>query len=176
MRREARALSLMMNSRPVGLSARPFTRLEVILGGAQRSKGFSLIELLIAMAVVGILSAIAYPSYVQYVVRGSRAAAQIEIQELSSMQEKIYLNANAYSANISAAYAGTASGGLGKTSGKTDDSKYTLSVVSTGQSYTITATPVAGTAQASDGSFSISSDGSKTCGIPTPSWCVNSSW
>lgn len=138
--------------------------------------GFTLIELVITVMVVAILVAVAFPSYQRYVVRMSRVAAQNELTELSSMQEKIFLNANAYTGNISTAYDGTANGGLGKASGTTDDAKYTLSVVSTGQTYTLTATPVAGTSQASDGVFSISSTGARTCGTPVPSWCTNGVW
>jgi type IV pilus assembly protein PilE len=141
-----------------------------------RARGFSLIEVMMAVAVVALVVAIAYPSYVQYVIRGSRAAAQTELQELAGMEEKIYLNSNGYSANLAAAYDGTATGGLGKTSGKTTDGRYTLAVVSAGQSYTITATPATGTSQATDGSFSIASDGTKACGSPAPSWCPNASW
>ena len=138
------------------------------------SVGFSLIELVIALTVLGIVTAVAYPSYMQHLVKSSRSAAQNEVQELSSMQEKIYLNANAYTANMTTAYNGTNTGGLGKTSGRTEDGKYTLSVVSAGQSYTITATPVAGTRQASDGAFSIASTGARTCTHPT--WCPSGSW
>ena len=138
--------------------------------------GLSLIELSIALAIVGILAGVAYPSYARYVVRNSRVAAQNEVSELSSVQEKIFLNSNAYSGNMNTPYDGTANGGLGKTSGQTGDGKYALAVVSTGQSYTITATPAAGTTQASDGSFSIASTGARTCGTPTPSWCVNNAW
>lgn len=141
-----------------------------------KDDGFTLIELLIAVAVAALLVFIAYPSYVQYLVRGSRAAAQNELQELAGTQEKIYLNANGYTANLSAAYDGTLAGGLGKTSGNTTDRRYALSLVSAGQSYTITATPAPGTPQASDGSFSIASDGTKACGTPVPSWCANGSW
>lgn len=65
-----------------------------------RARGFTLIELMIAVAVVAILTLIAYPSYVQYIVKGSRSAAQTELQELSSMQEKIYLNSNGYTGNL----------------------------------------------------------------------------
>lgn len=136
--------------------------------------GFSLIELVIALTVLGIVAAVAYPSYMQHLVKSSRSAAQNEVQELSSVQEKIYLNANAYTANMTTAYNGTNTGGLGKTSGRTEDGNYTLTVASTGQSYTITATPVAGTRQANDGAFSIASTGARTCSHPT--WCPGGSW
>jgi type IV pilus assembly protein PilE len=131
---------------------------------------------LTALVIVAILTAIAFPSYQQYIVRGSRSAAQNELTELSSIQEKIFLNSNAYSTNLAAAYNGTAAGGLGKTSQRTDDNKYDLTLVATAQAYTLTATPVAGTAQANDGSMSIASTGAKTCGTPTPSWCTNGTW
>ncbi len=120
-----------------------------------RANGFTLIELMIVVVIIGILAAIAMPSYNNYVIRGSRSAAQTELLELASLQEKIYLNSNTYSANISTAYTGNSGGGLGKTSGKTSDSKYTLTLVSAGQTYTLTATPVAGTTQAGNGCLTI---------------------
>jgi type IV pilus assembly protein PilE len=139
-------------------------------------RGFSLIELMVAVAIVAILTLVAYPSYVQYIVKGSRSAAQTELQELSSMQEKIYLNSNGFTANLMTPYNATSAGGLGKTNGTTADGKYTLDLVAAGQSYRITATPKAGIPQAADGSFSIASDGTKACGTPAPSWCANGSW
>lgn len=141
-----------------------------------REGGFTLIEVMVAVVIVAILATIAYPSYQRYIIRGSRAAAQNELTELSSMQEKIFLNSNAYTPNLAIAYDGTSNGGLGKTTQRTVDGKYDLALVATAQSYTLTATPVAGTPQAGDGAFSIASTGAKTCGTPTPSWCASSSW
>ena len=138
--------------------------------------GFTLVELIVAIVIVAILGAIAFPSYQQYVVRGSRSAAQNELTELAGIQEKIFLNSNAYTTSLATAYNGTAAGGLGKTTQQTEDSKYALSLVATAQSYTLTATPVSGTSQANDGAMSISSTGAKTCGTPTPSWCTNGAW
>ncbi len=131
-------------------------------------RGFSLIELMAAVAIVGILAAIAVPNYSNYVIRGSRAAAQAELLELASLQEKIYLNSNAYTANLTTAYNGTSGGGLGKTTGLTADEKYTLSISAPGQTYTITATPVSGKSQAGDGNLSISENGQRLWG--TASW------
>jgi type IV pilus assembly protein PilE len=138
--------------------------------------GFTLIEILIAVVLVAILAAIAYPSYRDYVVRSSRAAAQAELLELSSVQEKIYLNSNAYSADVAGTYNGNANGGLGKTGGTSADGKYALALAVAGQSYTLTATPVAGTTQEGDGAFAIASDGSRTCVAPAPKWCANATW
>ena len=130
-----------------------------------RIGGFSLIELLITFLVIGILAAIAYPSFVQYVVRGSREAAKSELLQLSNLQEKIYLNSSSYATSITAGYNGRSDGGLGMASGRTSDGKYAVAIVPAAgptNVYTITATPVAGTRQAADGNITIASDGTRT--------------
>lgn len=135
---------------------------------SRRSKGFTLVEVVIVVLIIGILAAIAWPSYRNYYIRTSREAAKTELLQLSNTQEKIYLNANAYTANVAAPYNGRADGGLGIASGKTSDGKYALSIgAGAGQAYTITATPVAGTSQDGDGTVSISSDGSRMWGAAT---------
>ena len=141
-----------------------------------RNLGFTLIEVVLAVALIAILAAVAFPSYREYVIRSSRSAAQAELVELSSVQEKIYLNSNGYTGNVTSGYNGTSAGGLGKTDGTTADRKYVLSLALAGQSYTLTATPVVGSTQANDGTFSIASDGSRTCAAPTPKWCTNAVW
>jgi len=124
-----------------------------------RMNGFSLIELMVAVVIVSILAAIAMPSYNNYLIRGSRAAAQTELLEMASLQEKIYLNSNAYTPNISTGYDGSATGGLGRTSGQTSDGKYALALSGVGQTYTLIATPVAGGRQAGDGCLTIQENG-----------------
>jgi type IV pilus assembly protein PilE len=122
-----------------------------------RARGFTLIEIMIVVAIVGILAAIAYPSYTEYVRRSSRQAVQAELVELSGLQEKIFLNSNAYSNSITGAYDGGSGGGLGVTSGRSKDGRYTLAVTVDGASFTLTATPVSGSTQAGDGNVSITS-------------------
>jgi type IV pilus assembly protein PilE len=131
-------------------------------------RGFSLIELLIAIALVSILMMVAVPSYFESVKRSCREAAQSELLELSSLQEKIFLNSNAYSSSVSAAYNGSSTGGLGVSSGKSRDGKYQFSVAVSGASFTLTATPVPGTRQAGDGNLTLTSDGTRTWG--SKSW------
>src|SRR5688572_15664865 len=112
----------------------PLDRNEVRAAGAgtpRRAGGFTLIEILIVVALAAILLTVAYPSYRDYTVRSSRSAAQTELVELSSMQEKIYLNSNAYTNSVTAAYNGASTGGLGKTTGRTSDNKYTLALTVT---------------------------------------------
>jgi type IV pilus assembly protein PilE len=133
-------------------------------------RGFTLIELMVAVAIVAILATIALPSYRNYMVRSSRAAAQAELMDLASLQEKIFLNSNAYTGDVAAGYTGNATGGLGKTSGTTKDGYYTITAsVGTGSTtYTLTAAPIAGGRQDGDGSLSITESGKRTWG--TGSW------
>ena len=130
-------------------------------------RGFTLIELMIVLAVVALLTAISYPVYRQHIIRGNREAAKTELVEIASQQEKIYLNSDAYSSNITTAYTGTSTGGLGRTTGMTSNGKYTLTIATAAQTYTVTATPVSGTVQASDGTLTVSSNGNRTWGSVT---------
>ena len=59
-------------------------------------KGFSLIELMITVAVVGILSVIAYPSYQQYIQSGHRANGQQFLMDLAQRQEQFLIDSRQY--------------------------------------------------------------------------------
>src|SRR5665647_2167849 len=89
-------------------------------------KGFTLIEMMIVVAIVGILAAVALPSYRNHIIRATRVQAQTELLELAGLQEKIFLNSNNYAFSVTAAYNGTSAGGLGLTSGQTKDGRYTI--------------------------------------------------
>ncbi len=66
----------------------------------QRASGFTLIELMITLAVIGILSAIAYPSYQQYIQRGIRSQGQQFLTDLAQRQEQYFLDQRAYATGL----------------------------------------------------------------------------
>jgi type IV pilus assembly protein PilE len=132
-----------------------------------RNRGFTLIDLVVTVAIVAILLRIAFPSYQAYIVRSSRQSAQGELLSLANSQEKIFLNSSAYSSSITSAYTGQSGGGLGVTSGNSKDNRYAFSVTSTATTFTLTATPAAGTPQAGDGNLTITETGVRTWGSKT---------
>lgn len=137
------------------------------LSQRRRRRGFTLIELMIAVALVAILAAVALPSYTEYIKRSSRGAAQSELVELAAVQEKIFLNSNAYASSVTTAYSGSSTGGLGATTGLSRDSRYSFGTTVDGASFTLTATPVSGSTQAGDGNLSIDAQGQRTWGSKT---------
>lgn len=69
-----------------------------------RNRGFSLLELMIAVAIVGIIASIAYPSYLEYVSKSRRADAQAALVSFAGAMERYY--------TVNNTYVGTASGAV----------------------------------------------------------------
>ncbi|WP_093501180.1 type IV pilin protein [Phytopseudomonas straminea] len=59
-------------------------------------KGFTLIEMMIVVAIIGILAAIAYPSYDEYVKRGNRTEGQALLSDAAARQERYFSQNNTY--------------------------------------------------------------------------------
>ena len=61
-----------------------------------KTRGFTLIELMVAVAIIAILAAIAYPSYLDYLRKGRRASAQTFISEIANREQQYLLDARNY--------------------------------------------------------------------------------
>ncbi|MGE0014154.1 MAG: type IV pilin protein [Azoarcus sp.] len=107
-----------------------------------RASGFTLIELMIVVAIVGILAAIAYPSYQESVRRSNRAECKGVIVNLANVLERRF--------SASSSYAGGMPAGFGQCPADGGAARYTLAVnvPADGLSFTITATRAG--AQATD--------------------------
>lgn len=97
----------------------------------KRVSGFTLIELMVTVAIVGILASIAYPSYTDYVIRAKRSDGKAALLAVQLAQEKWRANNTTYGtlANIGVPAA-------------SPDGHYTVAVSgNTATAYTATATP-----------------------------------
>jgi len=122
-----------------------------------RSRGFTAIEILIAVAVVAILVTVALPAYNNTLIRANRAAAQAYLLDLANRQEQYLLDARTYTTTVGELLAAPS----------TVAPYYTVAIsVPSGSTianaYLVTATPVSTSIQKNDGALSINQDGVKT--------------
>ncbi len=97
-------------------------------------RGFTLIELMIAVVVIGLLSAVAYPSYQQQVAKGRRTDAKQSLLELSQRMERYYTERGTY--------VGAALGASGLYPAVTSGGFYDLSITAqTLDGFTVRASP-----------------------------------
>jgi type IV pilus assembly protein PilE len=133
----------------------------------QRIRGFTLIELMIVVAVIGILSAIAYPSYRESVDKGRRASAKAVLQDAQAYMERIYSENYSYAADTqgTAINSGTYFQSNFTVAPKPGEGNaaYTITLASTTKQYTLTAAPIASGPMAADkcGSFVVNRTGRK---------------
>ena len=104
-----------------------------------KHSGFTLVELMIVVAIIGILSAIAVPSYSKYILRGKVKAAQADLVALSLNLENYYQRRLSYPTAGTANTAATKALFSGWNPAQKDDFKYELTNASA-TSYTVKAT------------------------------------
>jgi type IV pilus assembly protein PilE len=124
-------------------------------------KGFTLIDLMVTVSIIGILAAIAYPSYTSYLMKGRRASAQAHLLDIAQRQQQYLLDARAYADSTT----------LNVTAPSDVSTYYTITIAPINAAgapptFTASAAPKAGSAQVNDqcGTLVIDNTGNKTAG------------
>jgi type IV pilus assembly protein PilE len=124
------------------------------------SRGFTLVEVLIVAAIIGVLAFIAYPSYRDHVMRTYRTEGQSALQDAAARQERFFSNNSTYTANV-------ASLGLSAT-GLTENGYYLITAAACSGGtiatcYTLTATAQGSQTEDTDcATMVLGSNGQKT--------------
>ncbi|MEZ5652281.1 MAG: type IV pilin protein [Burkholderiaceae bacterium] len=123
--------------------------------------GFTLVEIMIALAVLAILTAIAVPNYSEYVMRTARADARATMMEVNQFMQRFYAMNNAYDRNLAGA-AVVLPTEL-QQSPRTGTPRYLISLVAlTPDSYRIRAIPVGPSGSDACGRLVLTSTGRRT--------------
>lgn len=119
------------------------------------SAGFTLIELMVVLVILGVLASIAIPSYRSYVLRANRTEARTALLGLATAQEKYYLQCNTYVAALNSGVANVCPA-AGVTAslrypGESERGLYTIAITAAdADGWTATAIPLSTAAQSND--------------------------
>jgi type IV pilus assembly protein PilE len=155
-----------------------------VTGGRRSTGGFTLVELLVVVAVVAILGAIALPSYSTYVMRSKRADAKTVILQAAQFLERNYTSAGCYNFTLQTACASQSGAAaalpaalaVAPTAAATNPGRtnYKITATLAQQSYSLTATPCgassascAGFADPDCGALTLDNAGIKTAAGPS---------
>jgi type IV pilus assembly protein PilE len=142
--------------------------------------GFTLIELMITVAIVAILATVVYPSYLQYLTRNNRSAAESYMLTVANKEEQYALDVRQYfsvptiSAGCTQILTGVPLASIGITPPPNVSKNYNIDIcansAATPPTYVITATPIGNqlTADTQCGAISLRQDATKT--PPTGCW------
>lgn len=122
--------------------------------------GFTLIEVLIATVLVAIITALAWPSYLEHTRKGRRGSAQTLMMDIANRQAQYFLDARNYAVGADS----ITDLNVTVPSGVSDFYDVTIepSAPATPPTYRIVATPKTGGSQEADGVLTLSSDGART--------------
>jgi type IV pilus assembly protein PilE len=130
-------------------------------GQRRTRRGFSIIELMIVVVIIGVLAAIAFPSYQASVRKSNRGAAKALLMDAAMRQTQFLLDRRSYASDTTE---------LGLSVPEDVSSNYAVSIAATAgppPAFTVTAAPKAGTIQEGDGILTIDSTGQK---LPANKW------
>jgi len=132
-----------------------------MMKNSSRESGFTLIELMIVIAVIGLLTTIALPSYQSYVARGKRAEARAEVLKAEGWLERYFTENNRYSDTPSSTANAAFSSRFGAVPA-TGAANYNITLAVTSTTYTVTATRTGSMASDNCGNYTKTNTGSLT--------------
>ena len=134
-----------------------------IMNKAVFTRGFTLIELMIVVAIVGILAMVAYPAYTQYVLRAQRSAAQAGLQKAAQYMQRFYAAHNNYDKQLDGTTDNALPAALQRVPPEGEGAQsYAISIsAKAAGSYTLTATPQGKQTNDTCGNLTLTNTGTK---------------
>ena len=132
-----------------------------------KSRGITLLELMVVVVIIGILAAVSYPSYRDFAARAKRNEAKAALLQVATNQERFYLNNNTYTNDM------TNLGFPVSNNFKTETESYVISIAAGANAISYTANAVyqlGGTESTKCNSFSINGTGTKASLPYTDCW------